>query len=77
MGVRLVIGMVVATNTTIPHPLAMVVRSVSHALVLWVGVMVVTGVWVWGGGHMAGVLGHAKHTCWVWGEGSGGRKVGM
>lgn len=75
MGVRLVINMVVATNITIPHPLAMVVWSVSHALVLGVGVMVVTG--VWGSGHMAGVLGHAKHACWVWGEGGGGREVCM
>ena len=69
------IAKVVATNTTITNPLAMMVWSVSHALVLWVWVMVVTG--VWGGGHVAGVLGHADHTCWVWGEGGGGREVGM
>lgn len=71
------IAMVVAANTTIPHSLAMVIWSVSHALVLWVRVMVVTGVGVWGSGHMAGVLGHAKHTCWVRGEGGGGWEVGM
>lgn len=37
--------------------------------------MVVTG--VWGGGHMAGVLGHPKHTRWVWGKGGRSREVGM
>lgn len=68
------IAMVVAAHTTICHSLAMVVWSISHAMVLWSMVMVVT--WVWGGGHMTGVLGHAKHTCWVWGEGGGGWEVG-
>ena len=75
MRMRLVIAVVVATNITIPYALAVVVWSVSHALVLWVRVMVVTG--VWGGGHMAGVLRHAKHTCWVWGQGGGGWEVGV
>lgn len=69
--------MVVAANTTVPYSLAMVVWSVSHAVVLWIRVMVVTGVWVWGSGHMAGVLWHAKHTGWVRGEGGGGWEVGV
>lgn len=53
----------------------MVIRSITHALVLWVWVMVVT--WVGSCGNMARVLGHAEHTCWIWGEGGRSRKVGM
>lgn len=71
----MVAAVVVAANATAAYDLAVVVRSIGQALVLWVRVVVVAR--MRGGGNVARVLGHSQHACRVRGKGCGGWEVGV